>query len=299
MPALDAHSEPTPTRAEMVQSDRLSFSVGFEGIESDLRIGTVSIMPGDSVNFETDALYSGVNGEAAKTRTGWTWYAPDTPGHYELSFEQNDETMIINVFVLTPFKNGQDESLSGYRIGQYSDKPLRDLPQYIAPTGFIDMQPGMEDILVSPNFRLGQFICKQQPGHDPTFLLVQPAMLIKLETLLEAANDKGWEADTFFVMSGFRTPFYNAAIGNKTTSSRHLFGDAADIYIDQDGDGMMDDLNGDGKSTREDAVELANLAKSLAETETNWPAGGIGIYGSNAAHGPFVHIDARGYPARW
>ena len=101
-------------------------------------------------------------------------------------------------------------------------------------------------------------------------------------------------------MSGFRTPFYNAAIGNTTTSSRHLFGDAADIYIDHDQDGVMDDLDGDGRITRDDAVALASLASEIAEADpSNWPNGGIGIYNANAVHGPFVHIDARGYRARW
>jgi hypothetical protein len=27
--------------------------------------------------------------------------------------------------------------------------------------------------------------------------------------------------------------------------------------------------------------------------------GGIGIYKANRAHGPFVHVDTRGTPARW
>ena len=27
--------------------------------------------------------------------------------------------------------------------------------------------------------------------------------------------------------------------------------------------------------------------------------GGLGLYKANAAHGPFVHVDVRGYPARW
>jgi uncharacterized protein YcbK (DUF882 family) len=66
-------------------------------------------------------------------------------------------------------------------------------------------------------------------------------MLIKLEALLEAANANGWEAKSFYVMSGFRTPYYNSSIGNDTSSSRHLYGGAADIWIDNDGDGQMDD----------------------------------------------------------
>ena len=102
-------------------------------------------------------------------------------------------------------------------------------------------------------------------------------------------------------MSGFRTPRYNASIGNRTTSSRHLFGGAADIYVDGDGDGWMDDLTGDGVVNFADAQELARLAEGLAAEgpETRWRPGGMGIYPANSVHGPFVHIDSRGYRARW
>ena len=208
--------------------DRVGFTASIDGVETDLSIISTSVMPGETVSLSTSAALTIPDGTPLKTETGWQWIAPETPGHHVLHLRKGGEMMLVNVFVLTPFRNGRDENLNGYRVGQYSDQPLRGLPQYLPPTGFINMQPGMEDIQIAPNFKLGQFICKQQPGHDPTFLLVQAHMLTKLERLLEAANDKGWEADTFYVMSGFRTPFYNAAIGNTTTSSRHLFGDAAE-----------------------------------------------------------------------
>ena len=57
-------------------------------------------------------------------------------------------------------------------------------------------------------------------------------------------------------MSGFRTPQYNVAGGNtggRAGLSRHMYGDAADVFIDNDGDGVMDDLNRDGRSSIEDA----------------------------------------------
>jgi hypothetical protein len=28
-------------------------------------------------------------------------------------------------------------------------------------------------------------------------------------------------------------------------------------------------------------------------------AGGLGVYPANRAHGPFIHVDVRGYRARW
>ena len=53
------------------------------------------------------------------------------------------------------------------------------------------------------------------------------------------------------IMSGFRTPEYNAQgvgrRGGRARDSRHQFGDAADIYVDNDGNGMMEDLDGDGR----------------------------------------------------
>ena len=47
----------------------------------------------------------------------------------------------------------------------------------------------------------------------------------------------GIDASTFRILSGYRTPFYNRSIGNETHYSRHVYGDAADIYVDEDGDG--------------------------------------------------------------
>lgn len=279
---------------------RAGFTIGFQDIRSDLSILTTAVMPGASLRIETQAEATADIGSLSREGPAWLWQAPAEPGRAELRFSQAGDRIRLNIFILTPFVNGQDESLEGYRIGRYASTLFRGLSSYAAPRGFINLAHGPADLQVSPHFTLGQFICKQQPGHDPTFLLLRPAMLVKLEALLEAANARGWPGESFFIMSGFRTPYYNRSIGNDTSSSRHLYGGAADIWLDADGDGQMDDLNRDGVIDKNDARELARLAESLAGAGgPNWPRGGIGIYGANAAHGPFVHIDARGYRARW
>ncbi|MCG6988905.1 MAG: hypothetical protein LJF06_12095 [Gemmatimonadetes bacterium] len=99
-------------------------------------------------------------------------------------------------------------------------------------------------------------------------------------------------------MSGFRTPAYNAAIGNQTVYSRHLWGDAAAVYVDADGNGVMDDLNGDGRSDVQDARVLAGWIDQAVRKVPLVP-GGLAAYRRTAAHGPFVHVDARGFRARW
>ena len=104
-----------------------------------------------------------------------------------------------------------------------------------------------------------------------------------------------------FLISGFRTPVYNETGGStagRGKLSRHMYGDAADVAIDNDGNGRMDDLTGDGRVTVADARVLAEAAE---EVERRYPhlIGGIGVYRPTSAHGGFVHIDTRGYRARW
>jgi uncharacterized protein YcbK (DUF882 family) len=103
------------------------------------------------------------------------------------------------------------------------------------------------------------------------------------------------------VMSGFRTPQYNekgVGSGGRASASRHQYGDAADVFVDNDRNGVMDDLNGDGRVNTLDAKVLAQAAERV---ESRHPelVGGIGIYPANSAHGPFVHVDVRGNRARW
>jgi hypothetical protein len=170
--------------------------------------------------------------------------------------------------------------------------------RYEPPAGFIEAGPEDHDVMVSPNFSLGQFLCKE-PG-DPRYLLASPLLLLKLEALLDAVNRAGVATPTLTVMSGFRTPAYNRAIGNTTDFSRHLWGDAADVYVDVDGDGDMDDLNGDGGSDVRDARWLAQVMETvMADPPWRTEPGGLATYRRNPAHGPFVHIDARGRRARW
>lgn len=282
------------------QSNRVGFTIAFQGVETDLDIMTASVMPAETLLVKTDAVARTEHGILESVNRGWRWRAPSVPGHYAISFYQGDERILLQIFVLTPFENGKQQSMEGFRVGNYQKELYRGLQTYSAPRGFINLTSELAKVQISPSFSISQFISKQQPGHDATYLLVLPSMLIKLETLLEAANEKGWKASTLYVMSGFRTPYYNRAIGNTTTTSRHLYGGAADVWIDGDNNGLMDDLNGDGRIDRNDAVTLAQLAESLAaKGGRNWPSGGIGIYDSTPAHGPFVHIDARGYRARW
>lgn len=228
--------------------------------------------------------------------------APENPGLYRLEITNNDgpETALINVFVMVPANTVSSSGyLNGYRIGSYPRTPLKGNKIYLPPKGFVEVTPDNINTRVSPNFTLGQFVSKQAQGF-PKYLVLRASLLLKLENILASLNRSGRKTDSFVIMSGYRTPWYNRSIGN-VPYSRHVWGGASDFYIDENPrDGLMDDLNGDGKINRDDAHWLAKFIDQMSRRgEFGERIGGIGVYGSNSAHGPFVHIDVRGVRARW
>ena len=284
------------------QSGRAGFALQVDGEASLFRIRPVLVLPGTSVTFESApdvVLHYGAGSARVRSPGRWAWQAPDRPGFVPLRFEApSGEQIEVVAVVLHPAEWAQGGVLSGYRIGSYRREPLRGLPQFLPPPGFVEVAAIDEDIRISPHFTLGEILCKQ-PG-SPRFATFTGALLNKLELLLEEVNARGHDVGTLTIMSGFRTPWYNRSIGNTTDYSRHLWGDAADVFIDRDGDGDMDDLNGDGQSTLLDAHVLAGIVDDLGgQAHEAFTLGGMSVYRRNAAHGPFVHIDARGSRARW
>jgi hypothetical protein len=228
----------------------------------------------------------------------WTWEAPGEKGLYPLEIRQPgaDKVADFKAFVMVPATQVKGGMLNGFRIGSYPAKPLNGNPSYLPPKGFIEVTKDNDDTKISPHFRIKQFLTKQA-GDYPRYLVLDERLIYVLETI--GKNLEGFSADDIFVMSGYRTPYYNKAIGD-TEYSMHQWGRAADIFLDKNHDGMMDDLNKDKVIDRNDAVALANLVERLAATpELSGFVGGIGIYSSTAAHGPFVHVDTRPWKARW
>jgi uncharacterized protein YcbK (DUF882 family) len=154
-------------------------------------------------------------------------------------------------------------------------------------------------LYVTPHLQLRQFVTKQG-GSFPKYVVLDERLLQKLEHLLDAVHDAGYDVRRFRILSGYRTPQYNRAIGN-VPYSRHIYGAAADIFIDEHpADDRMDDLNHDGTIDVRDAAILGDIVQRALDARA--PAallGGMGTYPSTTAHGPFVHVDVRGYRARW
>jgi uncharacterized protein YcbK (DUF882 family) len=162
---------------------------------------------------------------------------------------------------------------------------------YAPPPGFIEVSRLNQETRLSPHFRLRDFLCKQ-PGGYPKYVVLREELLVKLEMLLQVVRRHGFDVSTLHLMSGYRTPSYNKAIGN-VAYSMHLYGGAADVIADID-------LNHDRRIDREDAVELARLVDELEhDGDPAVRRGGVGVYKATQAHGPFVHVDVRAVSARW
>jgi hypothetical protein len=228
--------------------------------------------------------------------THWRWHAPDLPGRYEIEVRDlaRGQKIELQAFVMVPFGNVRQGVLNRYRIGAY---PAPRSPADAPPRGFVEVRPDNEDTHLTPHFQLRQFVCKQ-PGDHPKYLALDDRLLLKLESVLAAVRAAGHHVETLHVMSGYRTPYYNAAIEN-VKFSQHQWGSAADVFVDEDGDGLMDDLNGDKVLDKQDARVLAGLVDPLDRSPDARFVGGLGVYGGTKAHGPFVHVDVRGHLARW
>ena len=232
---------------------------------------------------------------------------PAKAGVYKIAVEIDKarrELDDLKLIALKPFSEKKDDKIGLYYLGSWpfegGKKPTM-RGNYANPTGFIEVTRQNKDTLVSEHFKLADFLTKDQYDVWPKYLVLEPRLLDKLELVIQELQKEGHTVSHVQVMSGFRTPRYNKSGGNtggRANLSRHMYGDASDVFVDNDRNGTMDDLNRDGRVDAADAKVIANAAERV---ESRYPAlvGGIGVYKACCGHGPFTHIDTRGYRARW
>ncbi|MDQ3557569.1 MAG: D-Ala-D-Ala carboxypeptidase family metallohydrolase [Gemmatimonadota bacterium] len=232
--------------------------------------------------------------------------APTNPGIWNVLLSMRDGVrQIPDLSVITPVPASERRSgrIGHYMIGSwpFESGGTPSTPAYAPPRGFIEVTPENRNLQVSEHFRLGDFLTKGQDNVWPKYLLLSPRLLDKLELTLQELELMGHPVENVFVVSGFRTPTYNRSGGDprgRGALSRHMYGDAADIAIDNDRNGRMDDLNGDGRVTVADARIVAQAAERV-ERKHPQLIGGIGVYRPTGGHSGMVHIDTRGTRARW
>jgi uncharacterized protein YcbK (DUF882 family) len=223
-------------------------------------------------------------------------------GVYRLAGAATAVLSNASLIVMRPFSAKMNGRIGSYRLGSWPYEGLTPRsPSYASPKGFIEVTPENFGTRVSEHFTVGEFLTKDQREVWPKYLVLDRRLLDKLELTISELNRMGYPVKDLSIMSGFRTPVYNergVGAGGRSAVSRHQYGDASDVYPDDDQDGRLDDLNHDGRVDLKDARILASAAEAV-ERKNPQLVGGIGIYPATSTHGPFVHIDARGTRARW
>jgi uncharacterized protein YcbK (DUF882 family) len=227
--------------------------------------------------------------------------AVEKPGIYSLpdSIRAHPFTFVA----LRPFTDKQRGRVGSYRLGFWPSERRGRITTdaYENPDGFIEVTPENQDMQISEHFKLSDFLTHDQKDVWPKYLVLNEDLVDKLELVIAQLQRDGVQVGRMVVMSGFRTPWYNrhgGQVGGRAELSRHMYGDAADVFIDNTGRGRMSDLNHDG---RVDSRDARVILRAVEEVEREHPelAGGVGVYRATRRHGPFAHIDVRGWRARW
>ena len=259
------------------------------------------VLPGETLRLGTSdnsnsSGWVASAGELVDEGNATCWVAPPEPGLYPIIVTSGATVRRINAFVMIPFDSLDKRGyLKGVKIGKYP-KPIPEFPNFTKPKGFIVATPDNLDTPVSPHYTLRDFVPHSIEGF-PKYTVLREELLVKLELLTDLVKSHGVKFDRFVVFSGYRPPAYNWRV-ERGRNSAHIYGGAADIIVDVDNDGRLDDLNHDGQSNRKDSKLLASYAEEL-EAQHPELAGGIGWYSRTRSRGPFIHVDVRGKTARW
>ena len=235
--------------------------------------------------------------------------------------------------VLTPVGVGAYDAgmIDGFSIGEYLDPfdpqlddrfrveaewPIKHPDRYQVPTYFYKASRAINPLRISPNVRLGLFVVDfpWMSLGETQYIALDLNLVRKLEDLIALMRAEGRQITTFEPIYGFRPPSFN--IGKildepettlKKPFSMHQYGRAVDFIIDEDGDGRLDDLNGDGVVDVRDAAVIMEYVNRLdrqyrADGRMEM-VGGAGLYESNdflervrhMGQTPYIHVDTRGF----
>ncbi|MCK4505025.1 MAG: hypothetical protein KAW14_05375 [Candidatus Aegiribacteria sp.] len=256
------------------------------------------VMPGDSVTLsssdENTVWYASIGEPVRGEGNTFGWRAPRSHGIYYIDLSCDSITEKYTIIVPVESCRWRTTTLNSFPIGSYGDGYSRKSnPDY-----FIELISGASGARISTHFTIGQFLCRIE-GNYPQYMAFDLRLADKLEAVLAAVKEVYPQASDIHNISGFRTPVYNASIGNETTESLHLYGQAADIWIESwPSNNLMDDIDRNKRVDVYDCEYLVEIVRIL-ETEGNVITGGASAYRWISTHGPFVHIDIRGSRATW
>ncbi len=296
-PTANDPARTVPIAAAANELRGLSGEIQMRFVRSGERVAFPLSISGDRYGFTYQWVRtgSGESGDVARELNSDSLIAPLNAGIYELQLTKAGVVQRVaepRLAVMVPFELKLGSTLNGYRIGRYPSEWGSREQAESHPDGFVEVREGEEDIPLSRHLKVGDFITHDAQKVWPRYVAIDPRILDKIELVLrELARRRGEESLNFHIQvhSGFRTPIHNAGVEGAARDSRHLYGDAADIAIDADGD---------GKLTIFDAYQVERAVEWVERSHPEL-MGGLGVYSSKRFSTPYTHIDVRGDRKRW
>lgn len=153
---------------------------------------------------------------------------------------------------------------SGWTADVFPEEEAGEEYEAIDREGAAPLIPAFPDAQLSKNYRLSEF---RPNDHNYDLIRISPRLVNILEEIRTRAGDH-----PLHITSGYRPPAYNRKVGG-VSNSTHIDGLAADIYSDYMG-----------------VDELYDICDRVIGDR-----GGVGYYPTQG----FIHVDLRGYRARW
>ena len=255
------------------------------------------------------SVYDSVTDSTIKSETTmFKFTVPESEGLYKIRWSKDGAEKHIFCAVPVRYTSTSSGYLDGKRIGKYSDpksgpkEVKRHAVFYKAPEYFLKLTEENMDLNLSPNVKISDLVCFTGKNNLTRHINMAPVnyyLLIKVEAAWKIFSRRFPHVKKWRYISWYRTPRHNKGQRGATFSS-HIYGDACDIIVDENGDWRMDDINGDGKVDRKDCIELSRVFEELDLTG-KFRLGGIGAYEypHPESTGASIHTDVRGYSDRW
>ncbi len=273
------------------------FLISVNNIELQTHMLAFTASPGEEITLSyTDSLnWSLAALNLSETTTEFSFKLPVRHGIYPVT--ASDSSSVQEWLIIVPLDRSQfrTASINSFPVGFYGDGNSRD---HLPRSGFIELWPGTFDSRISTHLSLSDFLGHLDGGW-PQYMVLDLSLVYKMEMVFEGVAEHYSEARDIHCISGFRTPAYNAEIGNETGFSLHLYGSASDFWIEGWPDNeLIDDLDRNKRIDVYDAEYIIDVTRGL-EAAGIVAVGGASAYRWISTHGPFVHLDTRGSAAVW
>ncbi|MCD4706823.1 MAG: hypothetical protein K8S62_03705 [Candidatus Sabulitectum sp.] len=274
-----------------------AFAISVNNVQLQPHMMAFTASPGEQVTLScADSLSWSIPTLALSgTGTEFRFTLPRSHGTYTVT--ASDTASVQEWIMIIPLDKAQfrTASINSFPVGFYGDGNSRD---HLPGRGFIELWPDVFNARISTHLSFSDFLGHTEGGW-PQYMVLDLRLVHKLECVLEEIALSYPEARGIHCISGFRTPVYNAAIGNDTGFSLHLYGAASDFWIEGwPANNLIDDLDRNKRIDVFDGEFIVAAARRL-EAAGEVAVGGASAYRWITSHGPFVHLDTRGSAAVW